>query len=136
MFDRHMIVDDSLRNVSGDGGAPTGFAVDVRMPYYRGLGLSMVEDVALTVDGEPCDRAAMTFTVHGNTYTFDEMETEYDDRWEFGEVATVTVERPGGLERGEHTVVNEQRLRISYLPWLGGGRCEKTLRVREEASVR
>ena len=45
MFDRYILVEDSLRNTDG------GFAVDIRMPYYRGLGLSMVEDVTLTVDG-------------------------------------------------------------------------------------
>ena len=38
------------------------------MPYYRGLALSMVEAVDLTLDGA---RAGVrtTFTVHGNTYT-------------------------------------------------------------------
>jgi hypothetical protein len=103
------------------------------MPYYRGLGLSMVEDVAVTVDGEPCPRDAISFTVHGNTYTLDAMETEYDDRWEFGERATVTVARSGGLSPGEHVVANEQRLRISYLPWPGGGRDEKRMTVVEGA---
>jgi hypothetical protein len=128
MFDRYIIVEDSLRNVDGDG-----FAFEIRMPYYRGLGLSMVEDVAVEVDGRRYPREAVRFTVHGNTYTLAEMETEYEDRWEFGEPATVTVAHPGGLEPGEHVVANEQRLRISYLPWLGGGRDEKTLRLRETA---
>jgi hypothetical protein len=128
MFDRYIIVDDSLRNV-GDGGEPSGFAFEVRMPYYRGLGLSMVEDVAVTVDGRRYAREDIAFSVHGHTYTLDELETEYEDRWEFGEPATVTVKQPGGLGPGEHVVVNEQRLRISYLPWPGGGRDEKRLRI-------
>jgi hypothetical protein len=123
MFDRYIIVEDSLRNVDG------GFAFEIRMPYYRGLGLSMVEDVAVVVDGRRYPRDAITFTVHGNTYTLEAMETEYEDRWEFGEPATVTVKAPGGLPPGEHVVENEQRLRISYLPWPGGGRDQKTLRV-------
>jgi hypothetical protein len=121
MFDRYIIIEDSLRNTDG------GFAFDIRMPYYRGLGLSMVEDVTAVVDGHAFPREALTFTVHGNTYTLDELETEYEDRWEFGEPATVTVEHPGGLAPGEHVVANEQRLRISYLPWLGGGSDEKRL---------
>jgi hypothetical protein len=119
MFDRYIIVEDSLRTTDG------GFAVDIRMPYYRGLGLSMVEDVAITVDGVRYPREAIRFTVHGNTYTLDAMETEYDDRWEMGEPATVTV--LAELQPGEHVVANEQRLRISYLPWLGGGADEKRM---------
>jgi hypothetical protein len=128
MFDRYILVEDSLRNV-GDSREPTGFAVEIRMPYYRGLGLSMVEEVAITVDGHRYPRDAVAFTVHGNTYTLAQMETEYEDRWEFGEPATVTVKRPGGLAPGEHVVANEQRLRISYLPWPGGGRDEKRLLI-------
>lgn len=30
-------------------------------------------------------------------------------------------------------MINEQRLRVSYLPWPGGGRDEKTLTVQEPA---
>ncbi len=45
MMDHKMIVAGSLKAVEG------GFALEARLPYYRGLGLSMVEDVAVTVDG-------------------------------------------------------------------------------------
>jgi hypothetical protein len=85
----------------------------------------MVEDVTVTVDGHRYPREALTFTVHGNTYTLDELETEYEDRWEMGEPATVTVR--GELAPGEHVVANTQRLRISYLPWPGGGGDEKRM---------
>jgi hypothetical protein len=134
VFDRYIIVEDSLRNVAdGNGGAPVGFAFEIRMPYYRGLGLSMVEDVGVSVDGHRYPREAISFAVRGTTYSLAEMETEYEDRWEFGEPATVTVAHPGGLAPGEHDVENEQRLRISYLPWLGGGRDRKRLTLRSEA---
>ena len=45
MMDHKMIVAGSLKAVEG------GFALEARLPYYRGLGLSMVEDVSVTVDG-------------------------------------------------------------------------------------
>jgi hypothetical protein len=122
MFDRYIIVENSLRKDGDDG-----FAFEIRMPYYRGLGLSMVEHIGVTVDGHRYPRESIRLSVHGNTYTLEELETEYDDRWEFGEPATVTVEAPGGLAPGEHVVGNEQRLRISYLPWPGGGSDEKRM---------
>ena len=42
MFDKYLIVDGSLRNV-GPSDAPSGFAFEAKLGYYRGLGLSMVD---------------------------------------------------------------------------------------------
>jgi hypothetical protein len=112
MYDKHIIYPDSLRN---DGDA--GWRVGVRLPYYRGQVLSAVEDIALTIDGEKVAREDVRFMVRGKTWTLDELETTYDERWEFGEVADVAVRRPGGLAPGRHTVTAAVQLRISYLPW-------------------
>jgi hypothetical protein len=126
MFDQYILVEDTLRNVVNDG-VDVGFEVGLRLPYYRGLGLSMVEDIALEVDGEPVDRAATTLVVHGNSYRLDAMAGVFDDRWEMGEVATLRVDRPGGLVPGPHEVAVSERLRISYMPVPGGGSDRKQL---------
>jgi hypothetical protein len=126
MFDKYIIVEDGFTNVV-EQGQVTGFQLKARLPYYRGLGLSMIEDLRLTVDGEAVPRDAIRVTLHGNTYTLDELEREMDDRWEFGEVGTVTVRRPGGLAAGEHTVELAPFLRISYLPFILSGRDTKVL---------
>ena len=60
MFDKYLIVDESLRNV-GPADAPNGFAFEAKLGYYRGLGLSMVEALDVTVDGEPVPREAIRF---------------------------------------------------------------------------
>lgn len=117
MMDNKMIVEGSLRNVAGDCGI-TGFAFLGRLPYYRGLGLSMIEDIRVSVDGEAIAREDIRFTVRGKTYTLDEMETVYDDRWNFGEKALVTALRPGGLAEGSHTITFAVRNRVSYLPFV------------------
>jgi hypothetical protein len=130
VFDKYMIVEDTLRNVvTGDD--VTGFQLGVRLPYYRGLGLSMVEDVQVTVDGETAPASAVSLTVHGNTYKLADLPGIFDDRWEMGEIATVAVDRPGGLERGEHSVAVRERLRISYMPVPGGGADQKVLTLRD-----
>ncbi|MDE2434955.1 MAG: hypothetical protein KGM49_01725 [Sphingomonadales bacterium] len=121
MMDKLMIVEDSLENVDG------GFAFLGRLPYYRGLGLSMVEDIQITVDGEAIARDDVRFTVRGNTYTLDQMETVYDDRWNFGEKATITALKPGGLTPGKHTLEFAVRNRISYLPFVPTTKCVKDL---------
>ena len=47
MFDQHMICEDMLANIT-DNGEVVGYTFGARLPYYRGLGLSMIEDVAVT----------------------------------------------------------------------------------------
>jgi hypothetical protein len=97
------------------------------MPYYRGLFLSMVEAVDLTFDGIAVPPERTTFTVHGNTYSFEEMPTVTDDRWEMGERAVLAFETDRPLAPGEHDIAVSVRLRISYMPVPGGGRDRKRL---------
>ncbi len=126
MFDKYIICEDLFKNVT-ENGKVIGFQFNTRLPYYRGRGISMVENLAVTVDSESFPRDAIQVTLHGNTYTLDQMEKEYDDRWEFGEKGTLTVLKPGGLSKGEHQVALVDQLRISYLPWPLIGKDRKTL---------
>lgn len=121
MFDKYLIVADSLRATLD------GFAFDAKLGYYRGIGLSMIEDLAVTVDGEPVDRAAVRFDEGPGPLTLDEMETAYDRRWAFGAVATIHVARPGGLAPGEHVITLQEKLRVSYLPFPAFNNDSKTL---------
>lgn len=116
MFDKYMICENTVRNVSRNGHVE-GFEFGARLPYYRGLGLSMVEDVSVTVDGEKVPRGSVRLTVNGRSYTLDALETEYAATWEMGAVATVTVMKAGGLTPGQHQLELEERLRISYMPF-------------------
>ena len=116
MFDKYLIVDGSLRNV-GPSDAPSGFAFEAKLGYYRGLGLSMVEALDVTVDGEAVPREAVRFDEGNGPLSLDEMETAFDRRWPFGAPATITVEREGGLAPGEHSLEFSQQLRISYMPF-------------------
>jgi hypothetical protein len=117
MFDNKVIIENSLQNVNTADGQH-GFSLKARLPYYRGLGLSMVEDIAITVDGEKIPRENVRFTARGNTWTLDEMETEYGDRWNFAEQATITAFKAGGLAAGQHEVQLAIRFRVSYLPFV------------------
>jgi hypothetical protein len=126
VFDKYIVCEDSLRTTDE---ARTSAAVDVRMPYYRGLGLSMVEGVDLVVDGTPVPASATTFTVHGHTYPMTGLPSVLDDRWEMGERAEVGFALSEPLTPGPHEVTAVVRLRISYMPVPGGGRDTKTLTV-------
>lgn len=123
MYDKHIIFPGSLRNVGADG--KEGFSLGVRLPYYRGQPFSIVEDIAITVDGKDVPRSEVRFSVRGQRWTLDEMTALTEERWEFGEVADVIVLRPGGLPAGEHEVGAAIQLRISYLPWSSVTRCTR-----------
>jgi len=118
MFDNKVIVENSLTRVNSAEAGFDGVSVLARLPYYRGLGLSMVENIAVTVDDKVVAREDTLFSVRGNTWTLDEMETEYGDRWNFGEKAKVLVKLPEGLDDGEHDISVAITMRVSYLPFV------------------
>jgi len=123
MFEKYLIVDDSLRSTAD------GFAFDARLGYYRGLGLSMIEDLAVSIDGQDAPREAVRFDEGHGALTLAEMETAYDRRWGFGEIATISVVWPAGLSAGPRRVGLTERLRVSYMPFPSIRRDEKELSV-------
>jgi len=126
MFDRYLIGENGFRNVVEDG-KTTGFQLEVRIAYYRGLGLSMLEGFEVAADEKQFPREDNLFTVRGRTFTQKQMETEYDERWEMGEVAHITVPLPGGLAAGKHEISVVEYLRVSYVPFITTGKDKKTL---------
>ena len=113
MFEKYMICENGFHNVS-EHGQTTGFQICVRIGYYRGMPLSSLEDYAVTVDGQKVPREDIRFSVGGRTFNLQEMETTTDFRWQFGEIATVTAKKPGGLTPGMHDLEVTQQLRIPY----------------------
>jgi Domain of unknown function (DUF6379) len=126
MYDKYLIVGEAFRNVEKDGQL-TGFQLGLRLPYYRGVVLSLVGETVLAVDGEKVPAEKMTVTVGGKTFPMTRLEDEPAAKWEFGEVGIVTVEKPGGLQPGEHTVELQQHMKISYVPGGFWGKDQKTL---------
>ncbi|WDF73359.1 C-glycoside deglycosidase beta subunit domain-containing protein [Novosphingobium sp. KACC 22771] len=126
MFDKYTIDPATVAN-TGPADAPTGFSFTTKLGYYRGLGLSMIEDLKVSIDGEALPRAAITFDEGPGPLTLDEMETAFDRRWPFGAPATITVALPGGFPAGEHRLALQQRLRISYMPFPSFNNDEKVI---------
>lgn len=135
MFDKYMICEDGFRNFSRDGQV-AGFEFGARLPYYRGLGLSMVEDVAITLDGQPVAREQVELQFQCGTYTLAGMETAYDGVWQMGEIARVRVTRSGGVSPGAHRLELTEQLRVSYMPFPIMGRDAKTLMLEAGSAER
>jgi hypothetical protein len=103
VFEEYMLDNREFCNVRQDGKV-TGFQVSIRIPYYRGVCLAMLQDLKIAVDGEAFPRESLKFTLGGRTYTLDEMKNVTDVNWGFGQFATLTVSKPGGLTAGPHAV--------------------------------
>ncbi len=121
MFEPYVICDDGFENVIKDGQV-VGFQLKTRIAYYRGVPLSMVDEIELVVDDAAVPADKIHFTVGDETYTLKEMETVTCTKWEFGQKATLFVEQPGGLSKGEHKIFLRQTTRVAYYPFPLEGR--------------
>lgn len=118
MAGRQVFNPDGFKNIEKDGKV-VGYEFQFKAQYYRGVTLSIVRDIQVTVDGVEEPRESLRFTVNGETFTLDEMSTVVDSdyRWEFGEFATVSVLREGGLAKGDHHIAAYQKIVPSYMPF-------------------
>lgn len=118
MAGRQIFNPDGFRNIEQDGKV-IGYEFQFKAQYYRGVTLSIVRDIQVTVDGEKAAPEDIRFTVNGETFTLDEMTTVVDPdyRWEFGEFATVSVMKEGGLAKGTHHIAAYQKIVPSYMPF-------------------
>jgi hypothetical protein len=106
---------DGFKNVEAEGKV-IGFQFDTRIQYYRGVTLSIIRNIEVCVDGEEFKREDIRFTLEGDTFTLDEMETVISYRWKFGQFATITVLKDGGLAKGKHHITSTQTIAPSYMP--------------------
>ena len=110
-----VIVDDSLKNCLTNG-KKTGYQFDIRLAYYRGQFLSVIDEFGVTVDGEPVDPEHVKFRVNGREFSPVEFDKCYTEFWRVTDPATIRVFRPGGLAAGEHDVEVKLMFRSPYMP--------------------
>ncbi len=128
MYDKAIIVGEEFKNVK-DGEMVSGFQVGMRIPYYRGVVLSLLDKTRLTIDGELIPHDQISLTISGKTLPLAELENDPVTKWEFGDVGILTVRKPGGLSAGTHIVVLYQHVRTPYIPGGVGGEDQKALLI-------
>lgn len=115
MYDNCMIVAEEVKNITRDGKV-VGFQIGERIPYYRGIVLSLLGKTRLKVDGEQIPVSQITLTVSGETIPLSTVADEPVTRWEFGDIGILTVDLPGGLTPGTHQINLYQHVRTPYIP--------------------
>lgn len=132
MGPRQIFDPNGFCNIIKDGRI-TGYQFRFKAQYYRGITLSIVHDIRVTVDGEEAAREDISMTVNGEPFSLDEMATVVDPdyRWEFGEYAAVNVRKQGGLAPGHHHIKAVQLIVPSYMPFPIEAVCETDFEIKE-----
>ena len=107
-------IEGTLENWYEDD-ACTGFAVDVRSFYYRGVPLALFESAYVQVDGEVYEPKDMRVQVDGETFEFKDMCDVTLHYWNKGCPAKLIIRKPGGLSKGMHEVSAIATVRAYYM---------------------
>lgn len=128
MYDTHILTDVGCRSI-WEHGKKTGYCVNIKINYYRGLPLCCIDQISLEVDGEKVAPETMVIQHNGREYPYPEIlkdDFPTDIYWIFGEMLRVVVLKDGGIEQGRHNVKLTLGTRRSYTPTMLSV-CEKTL---------
>jgi len=128
MYDTHILTDIGCRSV-WEHGRKTGYAVNLKINYYRGLPLCCIDQIELVVDGKKVNQEEMYLQHRGREYPYtdilkDDFPTDF--YWAFGQLLRVIVRKDGGIEQGIHHVALTLGTRRSYTPTMVSV-CEKDL---------
>lgn len=98
-----VVVDNSLKNIYINGNK-TGFQFDIRLDYYRGHFLSVIDRFEVTVDDEKVEEQDITFCLNGKEFGVCQLESCYTEFWNIMDSATIKVNRANGLDEGDHKI--------------------------------
>lgn len=131
MFDNNVFIKGSCKNVI-ENGEIIGYEMKTHITYYRGIPLSMVNFVAVEVDGVKVPEENIRFTADEiDWFTLKEMDTVATIKWEYGVPATVRILQKGGLSKGTHNVSLTVSTRTAYIPIPLEGTMVRTVTIDE-----
>ncbi len=116
MFDNNVFIEDTCVNVE-EKGKITGYELQTNITYYRGIPMSMIEYIKVTVDGEEAPAEDIRISIDRvDWFTLKEAETVTTYKWEYGEPLYIRVLKDGGLSKGTHKVKLTVATRTAYIP--------------------
>ena len=116
MLEKENIQSRGFRNIT-EKGKITGFQVPFRSTYYRGVWLTQLTEVTITVDGEKFAGDQITWQIGGKIYKQTDL-ANFPDVWRpITEPAVFLVNKAGGLKLGLHDVEVAYGYTSSYTPY-------------------
>ncbi|GAA5063788.1 hypothetical protein HNP84_008229 [Thermocatellispora tengchongensis] len=95
---------------------PDGFAVALRIPWYRSLWLSAVSEIRVNVDGVEIAQDRMHAELNGRSFPVQALKEQWDTLWFMQDRLHVVVHRDRPLRPGERLDVDVTiSMRILYM---------------------
>lgn len=112
MFDELMLPDSAVMTPISGGG--TTISMRIRLPWYRSLPISCIEQLDLAVDDLQVLRDTMTISLGDVPHTLDQATHLHETAWFVLDQATVRFSVAQALSAGSHQVSISLTLRIPY----------------------
>lgn len=112
LFDELMLHGDMIYTKAG-AGKNTVF-IQMRLPWYRGLPVSCIERLEVTLDGTALGPDKARLIVGGVPLMQKELSERYEETWFNLDSKEVELTLDGPLAEGKHQVSALMRLRIPY----------------------
>jgi len=109
-----VVCDGSLKNTVLDG-IVTGCQFDIRLSYYRGQFLSVIDQFEVKIDGLEIAQERLSLSINERVFGFCELKECYTEFWNILDPATVIIEMPGGLAPGAYAVDVTLYFRSPYM---------------------
>ena len=110
MFTNRVISDNGLTVTD------SGVDIDIRIPWYRSLPLSVVGVTDVQIDGEPVDLTSVTLEVNGKTSRLNELASQSLEWWYVLDSAFLHVSGVQLQAGTEHEVRVTVSIRPPYIP--------------------
>lgn len=109
-----VICDDSMKQLYA-AGKKIGCSFDVRLSYYRGHFLSVIDQLEVAIDGEKIPQENIFFSLDGKDYGIAQLHDLVNVFWHITKPATIKVMKKGGFETGEHDIDFTMFFRSPYM---------------------
>jgi len=132
MFDEQIINGDALYP---DQERAPGVRFKIRLPWYRSLPLSCIEQVDLRIDGREVQQKDMSLTLYGINHSLDELPGLHNAWWFILDTADLHIRTRDQLPPGHHEVSVTLGCRIPYLTegeFKEVAHCQKSLMLEEK----
>lgn len=114
-----VICDDSLKNSYIDG-KKSGCQFMIRLSYYRGHFLSVIDQFEIRIDGQRVDDQDIRFCINEKELAVNQLASAYTEFWNILDPACIKIRKPGGLKPGAHDIDVTLMFRSPYMPLPGG----------------
>ena len=110
-----VVCDDSMKNIFANG-KKVGYQFDIRLSYYRGHFLSVIDEFGVKLDGEEVPTEDIKFCLHGKEFGIAQLHDLVSEFWQITEPATIKIFKDGGIVAGEHDVDVKLMFHSPYMP--------------------